>query len=203
MYKKGPIYRQTSASSFHYKLLPRILAFPFNILPPSSFLLHHEDHFCCYGPFRHHGKSYLAPPRTPSLYVLSNSQAVAVSIPETQNQHLRRSPASDLPTVNLTVTDPRFPGRTFHGTAKSVYHQMVALNATVFDDEKAGARSLKKRAGEVSSAAPIPTRSKQYSDSRGNRSTAVGASPSAPSATATKALITWRRLAMQAAALIL
>jgi hypothetical protein len=53
--------------------------------------------------------------------------------------------------VDLTVTDPRFPGKTFHGTAESVYHQMVALNATVFDGEKkAHVRSLKKRDGEVS-----------------------------------------------------
>jgi hypothetical protein len=86
-----------------------------------------------------------------SLYLPTNSQAIAVSIPETQNQHLRRFPVIDLPTVDITVTDSRFPGKTFRGTAESVYDQMVALNATVFGGEKkAHVRPLNKRAGEVS-----------------------------------------------------
>lgn len=53
----------------------------------------------------------------------------------------------DLVLVNMTVYDPRFPGVTFTGDAKSVYQQMEYLKTGDFPDlfEPFEARSLTKR----------------------------------------------------------
>jgi hypothetical protein len=57
--------------------------------------------------------------------------------------------ADDMTIGHLEVTDDRFPGVTFTGTAESVYEQMKALNPRAFSDVDSGdvvrARSVRKR----------------------------------------------------------
>lgn len=59
----------------------------------------------------------------------------------------------NIPTVDLTVTDPeRFPGKTFKGTAESIYHEMKALKPEYFVNETepivtATAAAMAKRQG--------------------------------------------------------
>jgi hypothetical protein len=58
--------------------------------------------------------------------------------------------------VDMEVTDDRFPGITFTGTAQLVYEQMKALKPDAFSDDvdMIEARSLQKRS-TVSLQSPI------------------------------------------------
>ena len=78
-----------------------------------------------------------------------------MAVPEGQGWYLRRADEmhlEDLPIVDLEVTDDRFEGITFHGTAESVYNQMEELDPDVFANGTGTAldpRSLEKREGSV------------------------------------------------------
>jgi hypothetical protein len=43
----------------------------------------------------------------------------------------------DLPIVDLEVTDERFEGMKFTGTAESIYHEMKGLKPELFENETA------------------------------------------------------------------
>jgi hypothetical protein len=60
-----------------------------------------------------------------------------------------------LPIVDLTVTNEHFPGKTFTGTAESIYEEMKALKPELFQESieysiSGESSNLEKRAGSVS-----------------------------------------------------
>jgi hypothetical protein len=73
-----------------------------------------------------------------------------VALPEEKGVHLSTSAEMSIgkrAAKDLEVTDDRFPGLTFKGTAKSIYEEMYALNPEAFANnaQTANTRSLEKR----------------------------------------------------------
>ena len=77
-----------------------------------------------------------------------------MALPES-GWYLRRAADMDtekLPIVDLTITDPEnFPGKTFTGTAESIYNEMKALKPALFADVSVTETSisLEKRGAPV------------------------------------------------------
>lgn len=59
-------------------------------------------------------------------------------VPDENGWYIRRAEdmyLEDLPIVDLEVTDERFEGMTFTGTAESIYHEMKDLKPELFENE--------------------------------------------------------------------
>lgn len=81
----------------------------------------------------------------PTLTILITA---AVSLPESSGWQLRSAEDVNnekLPIIDLVVTDPRFPGRTFNGSIEEVYKQMAALKPELFEKRSPPEVSVSKR----------------------------------------------------------
>ncbi|KAF4470790.1 hypothetical protein FALBO_2305 [Fusarium albosuccineum] len=77
---------------------------------------------------------------------------LAVAVPEDKGWYIRRAEdihLEDLPIVDLEVTDERFEGMTFTGTAESIVKEMKELKPELFanDTDASPESSLEKRQG--------------------------------------------------------